>query len=148
MAYHPSLREMLALVAVVDPDAYGTGTQGGDVIDMSKHARILATLAAGTLGSGATLKMGVYGCTSTGTAPVLITGKETTTLTEAGTDSDKQARIEVTAEEVKAQGYRYVKIICTLTAATSDYGAWVDADHSRYHPASELDLASVDEIVA
>ena len=149
MTYHPRLSEALAVVDCIDPDAYTTADITGDTIDMSKHARVMFIVMAGTLGTSATVNFVVYGSASSNMAtPGALTGKLITQLTEAGTDSDKQAVVEVTAEEVKAQGYRYIRGTLTIGTATSDAGVVTLADHSRYAPASELDLASVDEIVA
>ncbi len=147
--YSERLSEMLAVVDCIDPDAYTTGAVNGDVIDMKLHRRVMFVVMAGTLGSSATLDFAVYGDTaSNGSFATKITGKEITQLTQAGTDSNKQAIVEVTAEEVAAQGYRYIRGTLTVTTATSDAGAIGLADFSRYGPASENDLSSVDEIVA
>ena len=147
--YHPRLSQALAVVGCIDPDAYTTGAYTDDVVDMSKHARVMYIVQAGTLGASATLNFGVYGdTTSGGSFSTLITGKSITALTQAGTDSDKQAIVEVTGEEAKAQGFRYLRGTLTVGVATSDVGVLIIADHSRYAPASELDLASVSEIVA
>lgn len=147
--YHPRLSEALAVVSCIDPDAYTTGATNGDEIDMAVHARVIFIVMAGTLGSSATLDFAVYGdTTSGGSFATAITGKSITQLTEAGTDADKQAIVEVTAEEVAAQGLRYIRGTMTVGTATSDAGVVALADHSRYSPASEYDLASVDEIVA
>lgn len=152
MAYHPRLSQALAVVSCIDPDAYTTGAVTGDIIDMSKHKRVMFIVMAGTLGSSATLDFSVkadYDSSMGGTATA-ITGKSITQLTQAGTDSDKQAIVEVTAEEVAATvvGGRYIQGTMTVGVATSDCGVVTLADHSRYAPASALDLASVDEIVA
>lgn len=141
------LTERLAVVATIDPDAYGTGAQTSDVIDMTNHRRVIFVVMAGALGSSATLDFEVRGdAASNGSFTTPITGKSITQLTEAGTDSNKQAIVEVTSEEVAAQGLRYVRGLATLGAATSDYGVVAIAGDSRYQPAD--DLASVDEIVA
>ena len=80
-----------------------------DVIDMSQFRRILFIVQAGTIASTGKLDFAVYGDIAVGmSSPVLITGKSITQLTEAGTDSDKQAILEVTAEEVAAQK-RYIR---------------------------------------
>lgn len=147
--YHPRLSEALAVVSCIDPDANTTGAITGDIIDMSKHARVMFVVMAGTLGSSATLDFQVFGSAASNMgSPGALTGKSITQLTEAGTDSDKQAIVEVTAEEVISQGYRYVRGTLTVGVATSDAAVLALADHSRYSPASELDLSSVDEIVA
>lgn len=143
-----AITEGLAIVATIDPDAYGTGAQNSDVIDMLYWKEIVVTVMAGALGSSATLDCVVNGDTASGGAyATLITGKSITQLTEAGTDSDKQAVIRVTDEEVAAQGLRYVRVTATLGAATSDYGVLVQAVPKSYGPAFEYDLASVDEII-
>lgn len=147
--YNQQLSESLAVVDCIDPDAYGTGAVNGDVIDMKHHRRVLFVVMAGDLGSSATLDFAVNGDTaSNGSFATAITGKAITQLTQAGTDSDKQALVEVTAEQVAAQGLRYIRGTMTVGAATSDCGVVTLADFSRYSPASEYDLSSVDEIVA
>lgn len=146
--YNEALSEQLAVVATIDPDAYGTGDQTTDIIDMKLHRRVLFIILGGTLGTVATLDFLVKGSASSNMAsPSNLTGKAVTQLTEAGTDSDKQALVEVTAEEVAAQGFRYIQGTASLAAATSDYGLVAIADFSRYSTADENDLASVDEIV-
>jgi len=142
------LSDRLAIVSCIDPDAYTTGTQTGDAIDMSVHRQIMTIVQAGALGSSATLNCLLTESATSGGTYTQITGKGITQLTQAGTDSDKQAVVEVTAEEVIAQGYRYIRGTMTVTTATSDAGVLTLADFSRYSPASEYDLSSVDEIVA
>ena len=141
------LSEGLALVSCIDPDAYTASTVIGDEIDMQLYDRLICILMAGTLGSSATLDYKIRGTGTAGGVYVDLTGKAITQLTEAGTDSDKQAIIEVTAAEVKAQGYRYVKDSMTVGTATSDCGAIILGQLKRHVPASGSDLASVDEIV-
>jgi hypothetical protein len=145
--YNERLSEALAIVDCIDPDAYTTGAVNGDIIDMSKHRRVMFIVMAGTLGSSATIDFKVQGSAASnmGSAGDL-TGKAITQLTEAGTDSDKQAVVEVTAEEVAAQGYRYIRGTLTVGTATSDAGVVAVAGFSRYSTLD--DLASVDEIVA
>ncbi len=148
MGYNQRLSEALAIVDCIDPDAYGTGTTTGDTIDMQMHRRVMFIVMAGELGSGATVDFKVYGSASSNMSSAeLITGKEITQITDAGSGSDKQAVIEVTAEEVAAQGLRYIRGSLIIGTDTSDAGVVTLADWSRYSPASELDLSSVSEIV-
>lgn len=149
-AYQSKLSEAVAVVATVDPDAYGTGEQNSDYIDMQDFERVLFIVMAGTLGSSATLDVQIEQATDTSDTGLKdITGKVITQLTEAGTDSDKQAIIEVKQSDLDiAGGFRYIRAECTLGAATSDYGLVAIGSNPQYHPASEYDLASVDEIVA
>jgi hypothetical protein len=143
------MTEKLAVVAAIDPDAYGTGTQGTDWADMEKFGQVMFVVMAGALGSSATLDFKVQEATdSSGTGAQDISGKSITQLTDAGTDSDKQAIVNVIAEELdRADGYRYVRGLLTVGTATSDAGVLVLAGDPRFLPASDFDLASVDEIV-
>lgn len=142
------LSEKLAVVASIDPDAYGTGAYTSDWVDLSKFRRVLFLILAGTLGSSATLDAKLQEATDgSGSGNQDISGKAITQLTEAGTDSDKQAVLEVQDDELSA-GFTHVALVLTVGTATSDAGAVGIAGVPRYHPASDNDLASVDEIVA
>lgn len=139
--------ENMALVATIDPDAYATGTQGSDWVDMSVHRQVMFTPLVGDLGSSAVLNVKLQEATSNaGAGKQDISGKAITALTQAGTDSDKQAHIHLQADELSA-GYRYARALATLTVATSDYGLVAFASRGHYKPAKDYDLASVDEIV-
>lgn len=147
--YNQRLSEQLAVVSCIDPDANAAGALNGDVIDMQKCKRVLFIIMAGDLGTNATLDWVLKGDTASGGSfATTITGKSITQLTQAGADDNKQVVVEVTAEEVAAQGLRYVRETLTTGIATSDSGTVALAGFGRYSPASEFDLASVDEIVA
>jgi len=139
--------EACAVVATIDPDAYTATTYNSDVIDMSLFESLMVVLMAGTLGSGATLAAAVHTSAAAGSGFAALTGKATTALTEAGTDSDKQAIINLRAEDLP-DGHRYVRIVATLGTATSDFGVVVFGVRPRRGPANDNDLASVAEIVA
>jgi uncharacterized membrane protein len=148
------LSETLAIVSVIDPDAYTTGTHLGDAIDMSVHRRIMVIVSVGTFVTGGTA--GTVTCvlteatTSSGTYRQ-ISGKSITALTRAGTDDDKQAIINLSADELSA-GYRYVKVSMRVNVKGADAASIALAGQSRYADAAAsttyCDLASVDEIVA
>lgn len=147
--YNQRLSESLAVVSCIDPDAYAVGAVNGDVIDMQKHRRVLFIIMLGDFVSTGLADWVLKGDTASGGSyATTITGKSITQLTEAGNDSNKQVVVEVTAEEVAALGLRYVRETLTFTTAGADAGTVALADFSRYSPASENDLASVNEIVA
>lgn len=141
--------ERLAVVACIDPDAYTTGAQTSDWVDMSEFERVVFIVQAGALGSSATIDFKVQEATSAaGAGAQDISGKSITQLTDAGTDSDKQALVEVRADELDlADGYTHVAGILTVGTATSDAGVVAIGLDPRYHPASDYDLSSVDELV-
>ena len=143
-----AIHEQVAVVGRIDPDAYATGDQTSTVIDMMYWREILIVVQAGTLGSSATLDCVVKGDTaSNGSFATTITGKSITQLTQAGTDSDKDVVISVSAEDVAAQGFRYVRATMTVGVAGSDAGAIILGWRSRYAPVGDFDLTTVDEIV-
>ena len=141
--------EEWAIVATIDPDAYGTGAQTSDVVDMASWEQIAVIVQAGTLGSSATLDCVVKGDTASGGSyTTTITNASITQLTQAGTDSNKQAIIVLTQEDMLAQGFRYARVTMTVGTASSDCGVLVLGKHAHYGPASGFDLSSVDEIVS
>lgn len=142
------ITEALAVVACIDPDAYGTGAQTSDWIDMSKFERVAFIVQAGTLGSSATLDFKVQQATDgSGSGAEDMTGKVITQLTQAGTDSDKQVVVSVEASEL-SDGYRYIAGLMTVGVASSDAGVVAVATNPNYGPVSDYDLASVNELVA
>jgi len=77
-----------------------------------------------------------------------LTAAAITQLTQAGTDSDKQALIAMSADDLDADGgFTHARLSMTVAVATSDVGAVVMGMSPRYDAAHANDLASVDEIV-
>src|SRR3990172_1066373 len=138
------LSERLAVVSCIDPDAYAAGTVTGDAIDMSKFHRIVAIVQVGDLGASATVDYSLTGSTTSGGSYTTISGKSITQLTQAGTDDNKQAIIELTGADAKVAGIQFVKDKLVVGGTDSDAGAIVLADRARYAPASDNDLSSVD----
>ena len=142
------LSEMLAVVGAIDPDAYTTGTQLTDAIDMQMHREVIFAIQVGTFGTAATVDFEVMeSATSGGTYTQL--DKDITQLTDG--DDDKQVIVNVRASELTA-GMRYLKGSLRLLVEAVDSGVIAFADRTRYSDAvtstSYGDLASVDEIVA
>ena len=139
--------EEAAVVATVDPDAYAAAAYNSDEVDMSKWERIQAIVFAGTLGASATLNFKLQSSATSGSGFADITGKAITALTQAGTDDDKQAIINLRSDELP-DGHRYVIAVMTVGVAASDAGAVIMGHRPRYAPATDNDLASVDEIIS
>jgi hypothetical protein len=141
--------DRVAVVGKIDPDAYSASTVTTGWIDMSKFLAIMAIVQAGTLGSSATLDAKMEQATSAaGAGAKDITGKEITQLTQAGTDSDKQAVINLFANELDINnGFTHVRLSMTIGAATSDAGAIVLGFDPVKDVASANNAESVDEIV-
>lgn len=141
--------ERAAVVGVIDPDANTAATYTTAWIAMADFQSIMAVVMAGTLGTSATLDAKLQQASdSSGTGAKDITGGAITQLTQAGTDSDKQAVIQCNAEDLDlANDFSHVRLSMTVATATSDCGAIVLGFDARYGPARDGDLASVDEIV-
>ncbi len=141
--------DRVAVVGNIDPDAYAAGTYTTGWIDMSKFLAIMAIVQAGTLGSSATLDAKLEQAQSSGgTGAKDITGKAITQLTQAGTDSDKQAVINLFANDLDINnGFTHARLSITVGTATSDAGGIVLGLDPVKDVASASDASTVDEIV-
>lgn len=140
----PSSRVLL--LAAIDPDAYAANTYTTGWVDMSLWESMMALVAAGDLGSSATLDAKLEQATSAaGAGAKDITDKATTQLTQAGTDSNKQVVINLMSEDLDVtNGFRWVRLSMTIGTATSDAAGFLFGLDPRY---SGTDSTTVDEIV-
>jgi len=161
IGYTERLGEQLAIVATIDPQSTVSTTGGTasttslttDVVDMDDFRRIAFIMMVNTIAasSGVTLYVQEGTGTTAGTFNTATAVASCSTLVNA--DDDSQVLVEVKAEDLSA-GYRYVRGVVvvgptTATAGTVNGLAVVAlADTARYKPASDLDLASVDQIVS
>jgi hypothetical protein len=152
--------EAAAVVGVIDPDAYAQNDYDTGWIDASKFHRFLAIVMVGDLGASATLNAKLQQASNSGgTGAEDITGKAITQLTQAGSDSNKQALIDLRPDEMvgallsfKNGTATHFRLRLTVTAEASppesvDAGAVVLGFVPRNAPAHQSDLVSVDEIV-
>lgn len=144
-----------AIVATIDPDAYAPGIYYSDFVDMGDWHALLAVIEVGTLGTNGTVDAALLQSTSSaGAGEKAVTSKSITQFTQAGSDADKQAMINLRPEELDiANSFRYVRLRITTdetaspSAAVNDFGATLWGFWPRNGVASDQDLASVDEIV-
>lgn len=142
----PSNRATLA--AVIDPDAIAASTVTSGWVSMVDFHTIQAIVLAGTLGSSATLDAKLEQATDgSGTGAKDISGKAITQLTQAGSDSDKQAIINCRADELDVtNSFTHVRLSLTVGTATSDAGGLILGHNGRYQPVD--DVSTVDEVVS
>lgn len=142
--------DRVAVVGVIDPDAYGAGAVSTDWVDMSKFATLMGVVKVGTMETGSTVDAKIEQATdASGTGVKDVAGKAITQLTEAGTDSDKQAVINCRVDDLDiANDFTHARLTMTVAVDSSDACATVLGMDPRYGSASDNDLASVDEIVA
>lgn len=138
-----------AVLGAIDPDAYGAGTYTTGWINMEDFGRVMAVVMAGTLGTSATIDAKIEQASDgSGTGAKDVSGKAITQLTQAGTDSDKQAVINVQATDLDlANSFTHLRLSITVGTAASDAGGLVIGFDPRNAPASDNDAATVDEIV-
>jgi hypothetical protein len=137
------ISDRLQVIGIIDPDAYTAAEYLTGAIDMNDYHSVMAIAMAGDLGASATLDLKAQDSATSGGTYADISGKAITQLTQAGTDSNKQAILNLRSDELNS-GARYVKFAMTVATATSDAGLIV-LGFPRY--STEADLAAVDEIV-
>lgn len=140
--------ERCAVVGTIDPDAYTANTYVSDYVDMTEFERLMAIVMAGTQSTnGAIAAKLVEATSSTGAGAQDISGKAITGLAGTG-DNDEQAIINLRADEMDvADGYTHVALSMTITG-TVDAGAVLLGFDPHFGPASDNDLASVEEIIS
>ena len=142
--------ERTAIVGVIDPDVTAAGDVSTGWVAAKDFHNFMAIVFAGTLGSSATLDAKIEQATdSSGTGAKDVTGKAITQMTQAGTDSDKQAIINVKQSDLDiANSFTHLRLTVTVATASSDAGAVLLGFDPAYGAASDYDATTVDEIVA
>lgn len=136
--------EEWAIVATIDPASVAVGTADSDILDMQKFDEAAFVLALGTLGTAATVDLVLQASAAADlSGPTAI--RSATQLTKVGTDDNKQVILGLRNNELSSRGLRYVRARVTVAGAASQ-AALVVLARPFAKPASDYDLASVDEI--
>jgi len=145
---NPSQRS--AVIGVIDPDAYGTGTQTTAWWDTAEIEKALAVIQAGDFVATGVLSAKIQQATDAAGAGVKdVAGLAITNLTQAGADDNKQALINVTAADLDFNnGFRFARLSMTLATAGADASAIVLGFDFRRNDGKSHNLASVDEVVS
>lgn len=142
--------EASAVVGIIDPDAYAAAAYTTDYFALKDFQRFQAIVQVGDIVSTGTVdaKLTVY-TSGAGANPLDVPGAAITQLTQAGTDSNKQAIINLNTDTVAGNTkYTHGRLTVTLGTAGADMSAIVLGFGPKYAPASDSDLATVDEIVS
>lgn len=136
------------LVGIIDPDAYAAATYTTGWIAAKDYASFLAAVSVGDMAATSTVDAKLEQAQdSGGTGAKDITGKAITQLTQAGTDDNKQALINLRPEELDVENdFTHFRLSVTVATAASDAAAFVLGFDARYEPGD--DLAAVDEVVS
>lgn len=134
------------LLGVIDPDAYAAGAQSTGWVDVSLYESLLAFISVGDFVATGLLDAKLEQATSgAGAGAKDVTGKAITQLTQAGTDSNKQAFINLKSEDLDVEGgFRFARLTMTLTTAGADAAGYLFGFDARYKPTH---AATVDEVI-
>ena len=139
--------EFAQVLSVIDPDNQSASTVTGDWVKADKFQSYLALFNIGIMASTGTCVFSVQQATdASGTGAKAI--KTATTLTEAGTDSDKQVVISFDSSDMDtAGGFLWFAPRCLTATAASYVSAVIVGINPIYGYDMANDLSSVDEIV-
>lgn len=145
---NPSQRS--AVIAIIDPDAYATGTQNTAWWDTAEIEKALAVIMAGDFAATGVLSAKIQQATdAAGTGAKDVAGLAITNLTQAGASDNKQSLINVTAADLDFNnGFRFARLSMTLATAGADAGAVVIGFDFRRGDGKSHNLASVAEVVS
>ncbi|WP_022699298.1 hypothetical protein [Euryhalocaulis caribicus] len=136
-----------AVAGVIDPDAYTAGDNSTDWISAADFHNFLAMVLVGDIASSGTVDAKIEEATDgSGSGAQDLDGKAITQLTQAGSDSNKQALINLRPEDL-SEGFTHFRLTITGATAAADHGGVVLGFDPLYGKASDADLASVDQIV-
>ena len=150
MAASEWYHQKMAIVGTIDPTSSTTAaTFWTDPIDMDVFERAIFIVKTNTIAANTTLTLTVYSGTNGTTASANTNAVATSTaLTNANDDS--QLWMEVDTEDFNVDArHRYCAGLVTVAGAggTIDhFDVTVLGANTRYHPASDYDLATVAQI--
>lgn len=135
-----------AIAGVVDP-VDGTGTVTSGWVSVADYYNLMAIIAVGTLGASATVDAKIEQATdSSGTGAKDVTGKVITQLTQAGSDADKQAVIDMSHDDMDVDNsFTHARLSITVATADSPVAGILLGMDARNQPVTQP--AAVDEVV-
>lgn len=136
------------VVGAIDPASLAAGSYNSNVIDLSKYHKVVFLVQTGVLGASATVDFGIYGDTASGGSfTTLVTGKSLTQIVKA-TGDNCQYMIEVNSNELKIQGFRYIRGRVTVAVAASIVGVMAVASDFNYGTGPKNAVATVKQIIS
>jgi hypothetical protein len=143
---NPSDRAGIA--AVIDPVQAAVGTITTPWMDMRTFFSLLAIIATGALGAGATIDASFEQATSnTGAGVKAVPGSAITQIVKA-TGDGKQALININAADLdKNGGFKFVRLTITVGGAASMLAAIVLGLDPRYSAAGANQSSTVAQTV-
>lgn len=139
--------EDIMLLSAIDPDNQSASTATGDWVKADKFDQYLAVFNIGVMTSTGTCIFSVQQATdASGTSAKAV--KTATTLTEAGTDSDKQVLMSIKDSDLDvAGGFLWIAPRVVTAVAASYVCANILGVNPKFGVDTTIDLSSVDEIL-
>lgn len=143
----PSQR--VAVLGKLDPVSQSAATVNTGWISAANFYKFLAILSVGAMGASGTIDAKLQQASdSSGTGAKDISGTTITQLTKAGSDDNKIVEINLDQSQLDlANNFTHFRLSVTVGTAASLIAAQVLGFDPRYAPASDYDIAAVDEIV-
>lgn len=139
--------EEILLVSAIDPDNQSANTVTGDWVKADEYDQYLAVFNVGVMTSTGTCIFSVQQATD-GSGSGAKAVKTATTLTEAGTDSDKQVLMSIKDSDLDlAGGFLWIAPRAVTAVAASYVCANLFGVTPKYGFNVSDDLSSVDEIL-
>lgn len=138
-----------AIVGVIDPDAYAASTVTTGWVDVAGWQQLMAIVAVGDMVATSTVDAKIEQATSAaGAGAKDVSGLAITQLTQAGSDDNKQAIINVKQTDLDFNNdFQFVRLSVTIGTAGSDLAGLLLGFDPRYNTAADNDASTVDEIV-
>ncbi len=139
------LKEKLAVVATIDPDANATGAINSDYINMEYFSEVNFYLLTGILVTTGTVDFRIQESKSTTGSGLQTLTSGMYTITQLDTDSnDSQVLVNV-ADTALTDLYTHIRGVLQITTAAADSAMIAIGSRARYQPASTFQLSSVAE---
>jgi hypothetical protein len=140
--------ENIAIAAVVAPGALTAGAKSSGWVDTRLYNQLMGVISTGTLGASATVDAKwVQADDSSGNNPQDSNITALTQIVKASGDN-KQAVMNFDPSQSNYPTKPFVKLVVTVGTATSDGAAIVLGIDPRHKPVTDLDPASVVQVVA
>jgi hypothetical protein len=138
--------ERVAIIGRIAPISSASAVNTG-LVPIKDFFRLMAIINVGVIASTGTVNAKLQAAVGSGGTPVDIAGATITQLTQAGTDSNKIAIIDLNLDKLAGDAYTHVQLVITPAVAAALISAELIGFDSRSLPAYSLDGAFVDEIV-
>jgi hypothetical protein len=141
--------EQLSVLATLDPSNQAAGAANSAWVPLASHLCLLALVQTGALGTGATVDAKLQQAVdASGTGAKDVSGKAITQLTQAASGANRQALINLRAEELDVNnGFAYVRLVVTVAVAAANTSAQLLGVNPRLASAEVANQAAVAQVV-